>query len=326
LHLHTVKELSHLPGLEFPDNYPRYVPRLELAAYYGAYARNFSIEPLFGEEAKTVRASDGGWLTTTGTGLEISSDNVVIATGLNQAPFAPSYPGAESFAGRIVHSKEYRNAEPFIGEKVLVIGLGNTGAEIALDLSEAGVDTTISVRGPVNIVPRDVLGRPTQLTARMLAHLPLDVGDGLGKFLRRMTVGDLTPYGIATPEIAPLAQLRERGKTPVIDVGTVDAIKKRRISVRPAVHHFEGEKVVFGDGGEDQYDTVIMATGYRPLLHDLLPEATDALDEKGLPRGVAGDGPNRGLFFIGFDNHRPGGVLGTVVEESAEVVETISRR
>jgi hypothetical protein len=69
-----------------------------------------------------------------------------------------------------------------------------------------------------------------------------------------------------------------------------------------------------------------MATGYRPLLHDLLPEATDALDEKGLPRGVAGDGPNRGLFFIGFDNHRPGGVLGTVVEESAEVVETISRR
>jgi cation diffusion facilitator CzcD-associated flavoprotein CzcO len=326
LHLHTVKELSHLPGLEFPDEYPRYVPRLELAAYYGDYARNFSIEPLFGEEATTVRRSDGRWLTTTGTGLEITSDNVVIATGLNQAPFAPSYPGAESFAGRIVHSKEYRNAEPFIGEKVLVIGMGNTGAEIALDLSEAGVDTTISVRGPVNIVPRDVLGRPTQLAARMLARLPLDVGDGLGKFLRRMTVGDLTPYGIATPEIAPLAQLREKGKTPVIDVGTVDAIKKQRISVRPAVDHFEGEKVVFGDGGEDQYNTVIMATGYRPLLHDLLPEAPDALDEKGLPRGVAGDGPNRGLFFIGFDNHRPGGVLGTVVEESAEVVETISRR
>ena len=104
--------------------------------------------------------------------------------------------------------------------------MGNTGAEIALDLSEAGVDSTISVRGPINIVPRDVLGRPTQLTARMLARLPIGLADWLGSLLRRMTVGDLTAYGIATPEIAPLAQLRVKGKTPVIDVGTVSRIRK----------------------------------------------------------------------------------------------------
>jgi cation diffusion facilitator CzcD-associated flavoprotein CzcO len=325
LHLHTVKELSHLPGLEFPNEYPRYVPRRELADYYRAYAHNFSIEPLFGEEAQTVRWADGRWQTTTGTGLEITSDNVVIATGLNQAPFSPSYPGTESFTGRIVHSKGYRNAEPFAGQKLLVVGMGNTGAEIALDLSEAGVETTISVRGPVNIVPRDVLGRPTQLTARMLARLPREVGDGIGRFVRRMTVGDLTPYGIATPAIAPLAQLREKGKTPVIDVGTVAAIKDGRISVRPAIDSLEGDRVVFADGSQDQFDTVILATGYRPMLRDLLPDGEDLLDEKGLPRGVIGEGVHHGLFFVGFDNHRPGGVLGTVVEESAEVVEMISQ-
>ena len=325
LHLHTVKQLSHLPGLEFPEEYPRYVPRQELADYYDDYARTFSIEPLFGEEAQTVRRSDDTWLTTTGTGLEISSDHVVVATGLNQAPHQPDYPGVEDFTGRIVHSREYRNPDPFLGEKVLVVGMGNTGAEIALDLSEAGVETTMSVRGPVNIVPRDVLGRPTQLTARMLARLPVAVGDRIGTLLRRMTVGDLTGYGITTPDIAPLAQLRERGKTPVIDVGTVEAIKKGQIAVRPAIDHFETDRVVFTDGGEGRHDTVILATGYRPLLEDLLPDPHDLLDEKGLPRQVSGDGPNRGLFFVGFDNHRPGGVLGTVVEESAEVVEQIRR-
>lgn len=325
LHLHTVKQLSHLPGLGFPDDYPRYVPRRQLADYYAVYARTFSIEPRFGEEAQEVRKSDGRWLTTTGTGLAILSDNVVIATGLNQAPFQPPYPGEEAFTGRLVHSKAYRNAEPFADESVLVVGMGNTGAEIALDLSEAGVETSISVRGPVNIVPRDLLGRPTQLTARMLARLPVDLGDRIGTLLRRMTVGDLTEYGIATPEIAPLAQLRERGKTPVIDVGTVVAIKEGRITVRPAIDHFGSDRVGFTDGSEGWYDSVILATGYRPMLEGLLPDGQALLDEKGLPRDVAGDGAHRGLFFVGFDNHRPGGVLGTVVEESAQVVDRIKR-
>jgi cation diffusion facilitator CzcD-associated flavoprotein CzcO len=325
LHLHTVKELSHLPGLEFPDHYPRYVPRQELADYYADYADMFSIEPLFGEEAVSIEPSEGRWLTRTRAGSEFVSDSVVIATGLNQAPFDPGYTGAESFTGRLVHSREYRNAIPFLGDRVLVVGMGNTGAEIALDLSEGGVDTTISVRGPVNIVPRDVLGRPTQLTARMLTRLPTDVGDRIGMMLRRMTVGDLTPYGIATPEIAPLAQLRERGKTPVIDIGTVEAIKKGRISVRPAIDHLDGDRVVFADGRDDRYDTVILATGYRPLLEALLVDAEGVLDEKGLPRRMTGEGRHDGLFFVGFDNHRPGGVLGTVVEESAEVVAWISQ-
>ncbi len=325
LHLHTVKQLSHLPGLEFPEDYPRYVPRRELADYYADYARTFSIEPLFGEEAATVRMSDGKWLTTTSTGLEILSDHVVIATGLNQVPHQPAYPGMEAFTGRLVHSKEYRNPDPFAGEEVLVVGMGNTGAEIALDLSENGVDTTISVRGPVNIVPRDVLGRPTQLTARMLARLPTGLADWLGSMLRRMTVGDLTDYGIATPEIAPLAQLREKGKTPVIDVGTVEAIKEGRIAVRPAIDHFEANRVGFTDGSEGRYDTVVLATGYLPMLDELLPDGPDLLNEKGLPRNVSGDGPSLGLFFVGFDNHRPGGVLGTVVEESAEVLDRIKQ-
>ena len=323
LHLHTVKQLSHLPGLDFPEQYPRYVPRKELADYYTRYADVFSIEPMFGAEAEEILPSAEKWLTRTQHGPEISSDHVVVATGLNRVPQRPSHEGEDGFAGRRIHARDYREPGPFAGQRVLVVGMGNTGAEIALDLSEAGVDSTISVRGPINIVPRDVLGRPTQLTARMLARLPTGLADRLGSLLRKMTVGDLTPYGIATPEIAPLAQLRVRGKTPVIDVGTVSLIKKGLIAVRPGIDHIETDMVVFTDGRKERYDTVIFATGYRPVLEEILNAGTDVLDEKGLPRQVIGEGPSRGLFFVGFDNHRPGGVLGTVFEESKTVVDRI---
>ena len=278
---------------------------------------------MFGEEAEEIIPSSDKWLTRTHGGLEISSAHVVLATGLNRVPQRPSYDGEDGFAGRRIHARDYREPGPFAGQRVLVVGMGNTGAEIALDLSEAGVDSTISVRGPINIVPRDVLGRPTQLTARMLARFPTGLADWLGSLLRRMTVGDLTGYGIATPEIAPLAQLRVKGKTPVIDVGTVSRIKKGLIAVRPGIHHFEPDMVVFTDGRRDRYDTVIFATGYRPMLQEILNSGNAALDENGLPHQVIGEGPSRGLFFVGFDNHRPGGVLGTVFEESETVVDRI---
>ncbi|HSK07151.1 MAG TPA: NAD(P)/FAD-dependent oxidoreductase, partial [Acidimicrobiia bacterium] len=168
-----------------------------------------------------------------------------------------------------------------------------------------------------------VLGRPTQLTARMLARLPTELGDRLGTLLRTMTVGDLSSHGIATPELAPLAQLRERGKTPVIDVGTVRRIKAGQIGVRPAIDRLDDDTVVFSDGTAGRFDTVILATGYKPVLEELLTDGGDILDERGLPRQFIADGNRQGLFFVGFDNHRPGGVLGTVVEESALVVDRI---
>ena len=163
LHLHTVKQLSHLPGLDFPEHYPRYIPRKELADYYTRYADVFSIEPMFGVKAQEILPSEDKWLTRAQHGLEISSEHVVVATGLNRVPKWPRYEGEDGFTGRRIHARDYRDPGPFAGQRVLVVGMGNTGAEIALDLSEAGVDSSLSVRGPINIVPRDVLG-PTHPT------------------------------------------------------------------------------------------------------------------------------------------------------------------
>jgi cation diffusion facilitator CzcD-associated flavoprotein CzcO len=330
LRLHTVKELSHLPGVPFPAHYPRYVARRALVEYYDDYAGRMEITPRFGEEVVSVRRDGEGveasWRTRTRSGVEVLSRNVVVATGINRVPVRPHFPGEPAFRGRVLHACEYRNPVPFAGQRVLVVGMGNTGAEIALDLCEKGVDVALSVRGPVNIVPREVLGRPTQRTALLLSRLPPWLGDRLGVILRRFTVGDLSRYGIETPALPPSAQLRVQGSTPVIDVGTLARIRSGEIRVLPEVDGLQEEGVVFRGGQRYPVDAVILATGYRPQLEDILEDADGLLGGAGLPLDCVGTGRFEGLFLVGFDPYRPGGILGCVFRESAVVAERIAER
>ena len=325
LHLHTVKETSHLPGRPFPSDYPRYVPRKRLVAYYEEYARDLDLRPRFGEEVVSVRkGEEGAWTVDTAAGRREAASNVVVATGFNRVPRIPAFPGQEIFRGEILHSVGYRNAAPYRGRDVLVVGMGNTGAEIALDLAENGARPTLSVRSPVNVVPRDILGRPTQLTAMLLARLPDRLGDMVGVLLRRLTVGDLSRWGLETPALPPAAQLRKEGKTPVIDVGTLAAIKAGRIRVRPGIDRFTADGAVFTDGSEESLDAAILATGYEPRVGDFLLDADGFLNERGHPDVVAGSGRHRGLFFVGFDAYSVGGILGTILRDSETVAGAIA--
>src|SRR5690606_7596456 len=128
--------------------------------------------------------------------------------------------------------------DAFAGQRVLVVGMGNTGAEIALELADKGIPVSLAVRSPLNIVRRDVLGRPTQLTSIMLDRLPPRLGEPIARFLRDLTVGDLGRWGIATSPMSPLRQLRLEGRTPVIDIGTIAAIRRGEILVRPGIARF----------------------------------------------------------------------------------------
>jgi cation diffusion facilitator CzcD-associated flavoprotein CzcO len=326
LHLHTVKELSALPGLPFPASAPRYVPRTQVAEYLASYAAHHGIQPHFGEQAVEVVPHSVGWHTHTSTGQRFESASVVVATGANHSPVLPSFEDQREFTGRLLHSRDYREAEPFAGQRVLVVGMGNTGAEIALDLVEHGVRAALSVRSPVNIVHRDVLGRPTQRTAMALARLPPRWGDAAGRLLRDITVGDLRRWGIATPAESPLRQLREHGKTPVIDVGTLARIKSGEIVVHPGIERFTPRGVRFTDGREAAFDAVIFATGYRPDLERLFPQTPLALDDRGLPRETCGTGPLRGVYFVGFDIRQPGGLLQTIAAQAIRVANAIAQQ
>lgn len=323
LHLHTVKEHSHLPFTEFPDHYPRYVSRKMLVDYFEAYAKQFEIRPHFGEEVAKIQPGEAGWEVHTRSGKAFAAPHVVVATGLNRVPNRPHYEGEEKFKGQILHSREYKNPQPFSGKRALVVGFGNTGAEIALDLSENGIATCLSVRGPVNVVPRDFLGNPTQKTAFTLAKLPTWLGDWIGAQVQRLAFGDLRPYGLTPSDMPPARQLRETGKTPVIDIGTVDQVKAGKIDVKPGIESFTETSVHFEDGTEEPFDAVILATGYRAKLEDFLPFTDGLFDQHGVPKEVVGRGKYEGLYFLGFDNYKPGGGLGVIRQDSEEVVAAI---
>ena len=206
-----------------------------------------------------------------------------------------------------MHSRDYRNAAPFAGRRVLVVGMGNTGAEIALDLAEHGVGVALSVRSPVNIVHRDVLGRPTQKTSIALSRLPTALGDALARFLCDVTVGDIGRYGLQRSPVSPLRQLREHGRTPVIDVGTLARIKSGEIAVFPGLRRLVPGGAEFVDGRTAKFDAIVLATGYRAGVAALFP----------------GTGELEGVYFVGFDLRQAGGLLRTIAQQAVAVAERI---
>ena len=326
LHLHTVKTHSALPGLPFPDSAPRYVPRQGVVDYLTRYADRHGIEPELGETVLRIEpaAPGAGWITRTASGREIASRRVVVATGANRRPRAPALPHQEIFGGRVLHSREYRNAAPFVNQRVLVVGMGNTGAEIALDLVEHGVSAALSVRSPINIVYRDVMGRPTQLSSILLSRLPPSLGDAAATLLRNLSVGDLGRYGLHTASVSPLRQLRENGKTPVIDVGTVARIKHGDIQVYPGIQTLLHGGVRFTDGTEHPFDVVLLATGYDAALNELFPVTPPPLDARGMPTEVVGQGALSGVYFVGFDVRQPGGLLRAIAAQAQRVADHIA--
>ena len=329
LHLHTVKTHSALPGMPFPADAPRYVPRQGVVDYMVAYARKHGIQPELGQRVTAIEPrQDRGapWQVLLADGRAISTNHVVVATGANRQPRAPRLPGEDVFQGRLLHSRSYRNATPYAGQRVLVIGMGNTGAEIALDLAEHGVRAALSVRSPVNIVLRDVLGRPTQLSSIMLGKLPTALGDALAALFRNLTVGDLSRYGLHTSKHSPLRQMREQGKVPVIDVGTIRRIKSGDIQVYPGIQALTAGGVRFTDGSEHPFDAVLLATGYDAALPELFPFTPLPLDGRGMPAAVSGQGALDGVHFVGFDVRQPGGLLRTIAQQAEAVAQHISAR
>lgn len=325
LHLHTVKEYSALPHFPYPANFSTYISRLQFVDYLERYAERFSIKPLFNQSVTKIhKASGGTWTVNTQTDT-FSADRVIIATGYNRVPFRPELPGQRNFRGIIWHSHEYRNGAPFRDENVLVVGMGNTGAELALDLLDYGAKSFISIRRPINIIRRDTFGRPAQRTAILLSKFPAWFCDLVSGLTQKITVGDVSPYGLGKPEHPPTYDSR-RGKIPVIDVGTLDQIKAGNITVLPAITQVNAKTVNFSDGRELPFDAILLATGYRPELTSFIGDelADNVLNERGFPKKLWFDTPSlKGLYFLGFSVPAKG-VLYHLAIDSEKIVEHIA--
>jgi cation diffusion facilitator CzcD-associated flavoprotein CzcO len=216
-----------------------------------------------------------------------------------------------------MHSAGYRNGDAFTGRRVLVVGAGNSGAEIALDLAERGASPTLAVRTPVNVVPRDFLGMPMQLTTIRVSKLPIAVGDRLGRLVSRLAFGNLARHGLARPELGPLSGFKLRRRVPIIDVGTIAAIKRGEIAVKPGVERFTETGAVFADGSAGDFDAVILATGFRPALAEIVA-VPGVLADDGYPRDWRGGGACPNLYFVGY--HQPTTGLLRQIARDAEMV------
>jgi indole-3-pyruvate monooxygenase len=138
-----------------------------------------------------------------------------------------------------------------------------------------------------------------------------------------MTVGDLRRWGIRTPTLAPMRQVREAGRAPLIDAGTVACIRRGQIRVHPGIAHFLPHGVAFTDGGEAAFDAVIFATGYQAQLAQLFPDQPLTLDADGLPPQEVGAGMHAGLYFAGFDTHAPQGMLHRIALQARHIASVI---
>jgi len=299
LHLHTVKEHSSLPGLPFPDGAPQYPSRADVVSYLDAYAARFDIVPRTAEPVRRISLADGV-LTVESERGAYRARTVVVATGLSRVPNPERLASQETFEGPVIRAGLYQDGAPFAGQRVLVVGGGNTGAEIALDLSEHGATPTLCVRTPVNIVPRDFFGIPAQVTSLRMQSLPLVMRDRIGRWASWLTFGDLSRYGLPRPALGPVSSILLRGRIPIIDIGTVDAIKRGAIAVKPGVARCTARGAIFADGSEGDFDAIITATGYQPALADIV-DIPGVLDARGHPRSWKAD-EAQGLYFVGFDN------------------------
>ncbi|ROP51778.1 NAD(P)/FAD-dependent oxidoreductase [Streptomyces sp. PanSC9] len=305
LHLHTTRRLSGLPGLAMPRRFGRWVSRDNVVRYLEKYAEHHELEIVTGVEVHRVeRSGDGtGWLLHASGGRELTGSAVVVATGFNHTPRIPDWPGREGYDGDFRHAGEYRDAEPYAGRDVLVVGVGNTGAEIAVDLAEGGAARVrLAVRTAPHILRRSTLGWAAQYTGVLVRRLPVGLVDRLAGPVGRMSTPDLSAQGLPRPDTGLYTRVKQ-GAIPVQDVGLIDAVRRGKVEVVAAVEAFEDGKVVLADGSRLSPDAVIAATGYTRALDGLVGHL-GVLDEHGRPVVHGGRTPEQaaGLYFTGFTN------------------------
>lgn len=321
LKLNTGRQFSHLPGRRYPKGTPVYPSRDQVVEHLERHARAAGVELCVNTEVKRIDRESSGWLVSTSDG-EIKARHVVIATGYQHTPVIPDWPG--SFAGELSHSYGYRNPAPYAGKRVLVVGSGSSGMEIAHDLSTGTTAKVwLSVRTPPNIMPRNgPAGLPNDVVSIPLYHLPARLSDRIATAARLKAFGDLSEFGLPVPSEGPFARAHRLDVAPtVIDPEVIDAVRAGSVEVVPALCAFEGSDVVLADGRRINPDAVIAATGYRTGLQPLVGHL-GVLKSDGVPLHLVPAAAADGLYFHGIVS-RPA-LIGYLAKQSRALAKRIA--
>jgi cation diffusion facilitator CzcD-associated flavoprotein CzcO len=324
LHLHTDKKNSELPFAAFPKEYPRYPSRDQLVKYLENYARQFELDIRFNQQVISARHENDQWKVQTQDTLH-SAPNLIVASGYARQPIIPAWKGTETFKGKIIHSSEYKNGSGFKGENVLVVGFGNSGGEIAVDLYEHGAKPSLAVRNAVNVIPRELAGIPILSIGIVQNKTPAWLADAINAPILRAVIGDITKYGLRKLPYGPATQIRKDKRIPLIDVGTMQLIRAGHITVYTGVEEFSENRIKFNDGKEAVFDAVILATGYRPRVGDFLQASPSVFDEEGTPVSTGKESSVPGLYFCGY-YVSPTGMLREIAMEAGQISKLIVQK
>jgi thioredoxin reductase len=305
-----------------PANYPRYPSRDQVVAYLEKYAEQFDLDIRLNQHVAAARRVADQWNVQTQDSLH-SAPNLVVACGYSRQPLTPAWPGLESFPGKVIHSSAYKNGSGFKGQDVLVVGFGNSGGEIAIDLFEHGARSNIAVRQAVNVIPKEIAGIPFLNFAIPQNHLPAWLADAINAPIVRLLIGDIRKHGLRKLPYGPIAQARRDKKIPLIDIGTMQLIRAGHVKVYSGVESVSGNRIRFEGGKEASFDALILATGYQPRVDEFLPEAQSAFDESGAPTSTGKESSIPGLYFCGY-YISPTGMLREIGIEAKQISAAIA--
>ncbi|GAB2281902.1 hypothetical protein Dimus_016467 [Dionaea muscipula] len=333
LKLHLPKQFCQLPKLPFPQHYPQYPTKGQFIEYLESYAKHFDIIPQFNEcvESAKYDRTLGLWRVNTATStkgeVEYLCRWLVVATGENAERVMPDIDGLNEFNGKVIHASEYKTGEPFKGQRVLVVGSGNSGMEISLDLFNHNAKPSMVCRSSVHVLPREIYGKSTfELAMLLMRWLPVWLVDKILLVLAWLILGDVEKYGIIRPSMGPFEHKSKKGKTPVLDIGAVSKIKSGDIKVVPGISRFSRNVVEVVDKQKFEIDAVVLATGYRSNVPYWLKvrEDKEFFNENVFPRPTPftnGWKGKSGLYAVGFTRRGLAGVSLDAIHVAEDIAQ-----
>jgi amino acid transporter len=273
-HFISSKYTSNFFGLPMPDGYPDYPDHRQLLAYIRQFSDHFGLTPhiAFNTEVRHAEPlgedAKDGWRVTLGTGETRHYKGIVCANGVTWHSNMPDYPGLAAFKGQVMHTVDYRDPALLRGKRVLIVGAGNSGVDIACDAARDADAAFISLRRGYRFVPKHIFGVPTDVFLSGQVHPPKGVviPDEPSAMLDAI-VGDLTRYGLPAPDHKALES------HPIMNTQILHYLAHGDLTAKRDVKAFTADGAVFVDGSEEKFDLVLFATGYNykiPYLDESL--------------------------------------------------------
>jgi thioredoxin reductase len=325
LHINTSRGLMAYRTFPMPEHYPHYPDHFQIAAYFDEYVDHFGLRPRirFRTEVVAARPAGGEWEVTVrdADGKEEARRYraVMVANGHHWDPRwpEPPFPGSDGFEGEQMHAHYYREPEALRDKRVLVLGIGNSAVDIAVESSRIGAKTFLAMRRGAYVMPKYLKGKPTdEAASKLLTRMPLPVQRFVLERMLGLTAGDMTSYGLPEPDHKLLEA------HPTVSAELLSRLGHGDVLVKPNIDRFSGGRGVrFADGSEEEIDLVVYCTGYKitfPFFDDDLLTAED--NRLRLYRRVVSlDHP--GLYLIGFV--QPLGAIMPIAEAQSEWIADV---